>query len=143
MPVKMKMVKDFNLKKIKLDVHRELNDAIVIIAKNIEHGIKVKKQFGQPFTPNAESTELRKGFNHRLKEFGDMMDSRSMQFTFATKAKQVSTLLPVANRIDAAFYNHFGTSNIPETLFWGISKQAELLAVRKVEEKINRLVDNA
>ena len=137
------MERNFSFKNLNLDLHRELNDSIVIVAKNIEHGIKIKKQFGQPFQPNAESTELRKGFNHRLKDTGLMMDSRSMQFTFATKRNQVATLLPKSDRIDAAFYNHFGTDKIPETPFWGISKRASLLAFKKIEELIERALKNA
>ena len=59
--IEAKVSKNFNLKKIKLDLSEELNDGIDIIARDIEKGIDRGAQFNKPFKRNVDSTIKKKG----------------------------------------------------------------------------------
>jgi hypothetical protein len=52
--IQAKITKNFDLRKIKLDIHRELNQGIDIIADNISEGIDRGGQFGKRFAPERE-----------------------------------------------------------------------------------------
>lgn len=128
--------KKFNLKNIKLDLHKELNNGIDIIALDIRQGIERGSQFGELFAPNAKLTIKIKGFNHPLKHRGLMMNESKMIKGKATKNNQKATLLPNEKRIDIANWNQNGTDNIPARPFWGISEKAEDTIMKHIEGQI-------
>ena len=130
-----KVTKNFDLRKLKLDLHRELNQGIDIIAENIEESIDNGQQFGMAFAPNKPATVKRKGHNKPLIDTGLMKDEGRMRKTKATTAKQEATLLPNHQRESIGFWNDQGTPNIPSRKFWGISVRAD--------NKIDKIIDKA
>ena len=141
--MKLNVTKNFNLRNIKLDLSRELNVSIDYIAADIERGIDQSRQFGKGFVPNAEFTIKKKGFDHPLKETGNMKKVSNMVKTKATKTRQVATLRPSADNLDKAEYNNFGTKTIPARQFWGISEDSEKEALAFAERKIMEELKNA
>ena len=132
----MKIRRNFNLNKIKLDLSKVLNTGIKIISSDIQQGIERGSQFGRAFVPNAPSTVKKKGFNHPLKHTGLMMNAGKMIKGKATRNKQTATLSPHERRIDIAFWNDQGTDNIPARPFWGISEKAEKNILKMAEQEI-------
>ena len=132
----MKIVKKFDLGKIKLDLHRELNQGIDLIALDINQGIERGSQFGSAFKPNARATVLKKGFNHPLKHTGLMMNEKRMTKQKATRNRQVAILTPNVKRVDIGYYNDQGTDTIPARPFWGISEKAEKEVMKRIEGRI-------
>jgi len=133
--------KDFDLKKLDLDLSKQINWAIKLIAKDIENGIDAGAQFGKRFKPNAKSTADRKGFNHPLKDTGLMKDQKRMIKRIATKANPTGELLPNAKRIDIGFYNQAGTNTIPSRPWFGISSDAERKIITKMTEELKRRIN--
>ena len=139
--IQAKITKNFDLRKIKLDLHRELNQGIKIIADDIERGIDNGSQF-QKFFPDIETkTADRKGHNQPLIDKKILKDASKMKKTEATTAKQEATLLPAKEREDIAFWNHFGTDNIPARPFWGISDRAFNRVLKIAENTVRKNVD--
>lgn len=133
--------KDFDLKKLDLDLSKQINWAIKLIARDIENGIDAGTQFGRRFKPNAPSTIKEKGFNHPLKDTGLMKDQKKMIKKIATKVKPIGELAPNAKRIDIGAYNQAGTNTIPSRPWFGISSDAENKIIRKMTEEIKRRID--
>jgi hypothetical protein len=141
--VNVKVNKNFNLNNIKLDLHRELNKGLDIIALDIQKGIERGSQFGRPFKRNAESTIKRKGFDHPLKHTGLMMNSGKMARTPATREHPVAVLTPHEDRVDIGYWNDSGTATIPARPFFGISNKAEKELMQHVEFRITREIRRA
>jgi hypothetical protein len=145
--VNVKVNRNFNLNNIKLDLHRELNKGLDIIALDIQKGIEKGSQFGKPFKRNAKSTIKKKGFDHPLKHTGLMMNSGKMARTKATRNNQVAVLTPHESRVDIAFYNDSGSGYAgpgpPARPFWGISSKAEKEIMRHIEGSIAREIRRA
>jgi hypothetical protein len=145
--VNVKVNKNFNLNRIKLDLHRELNKGLDIIALDIQKGIEKGSQFGKPFKKNAKSTIKKKGFDHPLKHTGLMMNSGKMAQTKATRTHQIAVLSPNEKRVDIAFYNDSGTGYAgpgpPARPFFGISNKAEKEIMKHVEFRITREIRRA
>ena len=141
MELKLKVTKNFDLSKLKIDLSQELNVGIKLIQSNIAEGIHKGGNFGRAFQRNAESTIKRKGFDHPLRETGLMMNPTSMMVSKASRSRQRATLLPNENRITIAYWNQNGTATIPSRFFWGISEHTENRIMNFVEKKIDRLID--
>lgn len=140
--LKIRMKKNFNLSKIRLDFSKTLNTGIRIVASDINQGIGRGSQFGKPFKRNAESTIKKKGFDHPLKDTGLMMDISQMGIGKAGYANQRAYLLPNEDRVDIGFWNDQGTNKIPARPFWGISQKAEknimAMAMAHIKTEIRR-----
>jgi hypothetical protein len=141
--IDMKITKDFDLGRVSLDLSKELNDGIDIIADDINKGIEEKQQFGKAFPDNAESTEKKKGFNHPLKDTGLMKDPDRMIKKKATRTRQVAELYPNERRANIAYWNQNGTDRIPRRPFWGISEDAKKRIFRLVERRIDKALRDA
>jgi len=139
----MKVTRNFDLSKIKLDLHRELNQGIDIVGKNIEEGIDNGQQFQQVFAPNKPATIKRKGSTKPLIDTGLMKDESRMQKTKATTAKQEATLLPNPKRVSISFWNDDGTPTIPAREHWGISIRADDKIDKMIDKKIGKQIDRS
>jgi len=143
MKMDLKVSKDFDLNKFRLDLSEELKDGINMVARDIEHGIDRGSQFGKPFKKNAISTIRLKGFDHPLKETGLMKNKNKMIKRFYKKAdEQIGELLPNEKRIDIGYWNQEGTNKIPSRPWFGISEDAERKVVTKIEEKIKKQIEH-
>jgi len=139
----MKVIKNFDLDNITLDLSKELNDAVDVIALDIQRGIEKKRQFGKKFAKNADSTIRKKGFDHPLYDTGLMFNADAMIKTKATPVKQQATLSPNEKRIDIAFWNDSGTDTIPARHFWGISQKAEKEILVRAVARIHQILESA
>jgi hypothetical protein len=124
--IQAKVTRNFDLSKIKLDLHRELNQGIDIIADNISEGIDTGGQFGKKFKEIEPETGKRKGHFQPLIEDGILRDADRMQKTKATPAKQEATLLPAEERVDISFWHNTGAKPNPKREHWGISTRASI-----------------
>ncbi len=145
--ISAKVTKNFDLSKIKLDLSRELNQGIDIVAENIEEGIDNSQQFGAVFEKNEKSTldqKRRKGQGSKpLIATGLLKDESKMVKTKATTAKQEATLLPHPDREDVALWNDQGTDNIPARPHWGISTRADDKIDKIIDKKIRKAIDRS
>ena len=141
--INAKITKNFDLRKIKLDLHRELNQGIDIVADDIERGINQGSQFGKRFAKLDPATSKRKGHDKPLIDKGILKDASKMQKTKATAGNQEATLLPAEERVDVSFWNHFGTDNIPAREHFDISKRAEKKVVTLTEKRIIKSIERS
>jgi hypothetical protein len=133
--IQAKITKNFDLRKIKLDIHRELNQGIDIIADNISEGIDRGGQFGKRFKDIKKETGNRKGHFQPLIDTGLLKDESRMVKGKATSAKQEATLLPAPEREDISFWHNTGAKPNPQREHWGISTRAD--------DKIDKIIDKA
>lgn len=141
--IQAKVTKNFDLRKIKLDLHRELNQGIEIVADDIERGIDNGSQFGKRFAENEPSTLKQKTGNKPLIDTELMKDADRMQKTKASTANQEATLLPAPDREDIAFWNQEGTKNITARPFFDISKRAEKKVIILMEKRIIKNIERS
>jgi hypothetical protein len=139
--ISAKVTKNFDLRKINLDLHRDINKGIKIIAEDIERGIDNGSQFGKRFKDIDEKTAKRKGHNRPLIDKGVLKNPDKMQVTLATTAKQEATILPAPEREDVSFWNHFGTDNIDAREHWGVSDRAFKKIIFNMENTIRKSID--
>ena len=146
------LIKNFDLRKIKLDLHKELNNGLDIVALDIQKGIDRQSQFGKPIPRNEESTLKKKkakgwGTKSLIAEKKWLRDSGKMIKTKATREHQIATLLPKEERIEIAYWlQEEGVETkhgIKHYEFWGISDKADEVITQKMFAHISREVDNA
>ena len=137
----VKVVKNFDLGKIKFDLSKELNLAGQIIRKDhfqrLERGKGVKGTNMRALKP---STIKRKGSSKILVDTGKM---RNLVIKKANKNNQVVEISPgkkptrngVTNQ-EIGYYHQTGAGHLPEREWFGISKQAEIDAIKMVEMRI-------
>lgn len=136
--IQAKITKNFDLRKIKLDLSRELNAGAKIVKDDIGRGIDNGSQFGKRFAELDPKTAARKGHDRPLIDKGILKDPEQMQVTEATVAKQEVSILPALDRVDVSFWNHFGTDNIPAREHWGVSKRAFNRVMKLIETRIRK-----
>ena len=144
MDVKMEM--KFDLNKIKLDLHRELNSSGNIIKQ--DHFTRLERGMGVngPMKNLAPSTIEAKGFDQILVDTGKM---RNLVIEEATKSDQTVTLYPgkkelrgkVTNQQIGAF--HQEGDGVPKREWFGITKKAEKKCNKIIEDRIDRILNNA
>ena len=139
--INAKVTKNFDLSKISLDLHRELNRGIDIIADDIEAGIDKGIQFGEVFKPIEEKTADRKGHDRPLIDTGDLKDAGKMVKSEATAQTQVATLLPNEEREDISFWHNTGAKPNPPREHWGISNKAELKVDKIIDKAVRKQID--
>ena len=147
MTLNMKMTANFDLGKIKLDLHRELNQGIDVVADNIQEGVDNGIQFQRPLKANKDSTlkqkkRLGQGSKPLIAE-GILRDESKMQRTDATTTKQEATLRPPAGREKVSFWNQEGTPNIPSRPHFAISIKAEAKVDKIIDTKIRKAIDRS
>ena len=147
MKLNIDIEKKFNLKNIRLNLSKELNDAGRIIRsdhfKRLERGMGAN---GRPLKNLADSTIASKGFDQILVNTGKM---RNLVIKKATAQKQVVELNPgtkqrrgkVTNQ-EIGYYHQNGLG-VPKREWFGITKEAEKKSIKAIELKINRILRNA
>jgi len=142
--------KNFNLNKIKLDLHRELNQAAQIIRKDhyqrLEKGQGVD---GSQMKSLKSSTIKRKGNDKILVDTGKM---RNLIIEKATPTNQIVEIHPERKQkykdsgvtmLDVGEFHQKGAGNLPKREWFGISKKAEQNSLKLIELKIDRELKNA
>ena len=140
--------KKFNLKKINLNLSKELNEAGKIIRKDhvtrLERGTGVD---GNQMERLAASTIEAKGFNQILVNTGQM---RNLDMERATASKQVVTVFPGKKRKRGKSETQKGVTNaqiglyhqngdgVPKREWFGISLEAENKSIKAIEFAIER-----
>ena len=147
MKLNINLSKKFNLKKIKLNLSRELNEAGKIIRKDhitrLERGMGAD---GNRMENLADSTIEAKGFDQILVNTGKM---RNLVIERATAKKQEVVLYPgrkekrgkVTNQQIGGFHQH--GKGVPKREWFGISQDAEKKAMRAIKLKIEKALRNA
>lgn len=139
--IQAKVTKNFDLRKINLDLSRDINKGIRIVADDIERGIDNGSQFGKRFKDIDPKTAKRKGHERPLIDKGILKDASKMQITEATTANQEATLLPPPEREDVSFWNHFGTEHIDAREHFGVSDRAFKKVMFNMENTIRKSID--
>ena len=141
--IKVKM--DFDLRKINLDLSKELNLAGQIISKDhftrLERGQDANEK---QMTPLKDATIARKGFNQILVDTGKM---RNLVVDEATKASQEVNIHPGERQkyknskvtmSDVGGFHQEGNKNLPKREWFGISKKAEANITKMITHRIDR-----
>ena len=149
MKANINITKNFDLRKINLDLSKELNYAGDIIIddhfKRLERGLDANEK---PMQHLADSTIDAKGFNQILVHKDKM---RHLVRTDASKRKQNVTIRPGFKQKrkggntneDIAAFHQEGNPNLPKREWVGISKKAEKRALKLMEDRIDKMIRNA
>jgi len=144
----VKVEKNFDLSRIKFDLSKELNLAGQIIRKDhfqrLEKGQGVNGNKMEELKP---TTIKRKGSSKILVDTGKM---RNLVIKKANKKNQVVEIFPgkkatrngVTNQ-EIGYYHQTGAGHLPEREWFGISKQAEIDAIKMVEMRIEQELNRA
>ena len=145
MDVKMEMKFDFS--KIKLDLHKELNSSGNIIKQ--DHFSRLERGMGVNGAMKnlAPSTIEAKGFDQILVNTGKM---RNLVMERAKKSNQTVTIYPgkkqlrgkVTNQEIGTFHQD-GGGNLPKREWFGITKKVEKRCTKIIEDRIDRILNNA
>ena len=143
------MTKNFDLKKINLDLTKELNRAGQIIKvdhfKRLERGMGV----GGPMKNLKGATVDAKGFDQILVKSGKM---RNLVIDKATKMNQEVVVHPGEKQTykgtdvtmsDVGGFHQSGAGNLPVREWFGITKKAEKRIVKMMELEIEREIKRA
>ena len=143
------MTKNFDLKKINLDLTKELNRAGQIIKvdhfKRLERGMGV----GGPMKNLKGATVDAKGFDQILVKSGKM---RNLVIDNATKMNQEVVVHPGEKQTykgtdvtmsDVGGFHQSGAGNLPVREWFGITKKAEKRIVKMMELEIEREIKRA
>ena len=142
--------KKFNLRRIKFDLHKELNKGGFIIRQDhidrLDRGLGVD---GRGMKPLAPGTIQAKGHDQILVDTDKM---RRLNVKKATPQKQLVEIAPGDKRKypntnltakDIGGFHQAGGRRLPKREWFGISKTAEKRVIKMVESKINREFRNA
>ena len=143
----IKMKTNFDLSKIKLDLHKELNLCGNIIKQ--DHFSRLERGMGVngPMKNLAPSTIEAKGFDQILVNTGKM---RNLVMERANKSNQMVTIYPgkdqlrgkVTNQQIGAFHQE-GGGNLPKREWFGITKKVEKKCNKIIENRIDKALSNA
>ena len=141
---------NFDLKKIKLNLSKELNFVGQIIKKDhyqrLEKGKAVDGSGMQQLQP---ATIKRKGNSKILVDSGKM---RHLNIVKATSKKQVVQVHPgrrekyknsKVTMADVGAYHQEGRGTLPERIWFGISEDAEARALKLIEQRIEQEINRA
>tara|TARA_R100001082_G_C4365876_1_gene161915 strand:- start:4017 stop:4463 length:447 start_codon:yes stop_codon:yes gene_type:complete len=140
--------KNFDLKKIKLDLSKELNFSGDIIVKDHFKRLNVGTDAnGRGMKQLKPATVARKGSDQVLVDKDKM---RHLVRSRATKAKPFVNIHPgkkqkrdgVTNA-QIGLYHQTGAGRLPKREWFGITKKAEKQCLKAVELRIEKLIRNA
>jgi len=141
----VKLQKNFDLGKIKLDMHRELNFSADIIVLDIENGIISGRDInGRPFTKLQPETIAKKRKDRNASPRTALYATGTMKKAYvpkgkrANKTRQVVEIIPAKKRKDIGVYHQKGGGNLPKREWFGISKTAEKRAYKAMELRIEQ-----
>ena len=149
---------DFDLKKISLDLSKELNLASGMVIKDIsdknKSGVDIHGQKLPALKKSTIKAKQKRNAPHpsrALFDTGRMVGKGSVKGTGgrgaylsdrASKAKQVATISVAKNREDIGAYHNEG-DGVPKREWFGISKKAEKDIFRMVELRIQEMIRRA
>tara|TARA_Y100000310_G_scaffold313281_1_gene361466 strand:+ start:348 stop:782 length:435 start_codon:yes stop_codon:yes gene_type:complete len=137
------VTKNFNLNKINLDMHRELNRAAQII--KLDHFQRLEK--GQGIRGALKPSKKKIG--KTLVESGKM---RNLVIDKATKQTQEANVHPgqkesypgkTVTMSDVGGFHQTGAGNLPVREWFGITRKAEKNIIKMVEDQIERQIRRA
>ncbi len=137
----------FDLKNLKLNLAKELNEVGRIIRKDhfqrLERGLGIKGVM----TKLKDSTIKKKGHDKILVDTGKM---RNLILNKASKSKQLVTLHPgkkqkrkggITNADIGSFHQEGNSANnLPKREWFGITKEVQVKAIKMMELKISKII---
>lgn len=114
------------------------------IVNRVVRGVQLN---GKPYTPNAESTEKKKGFNRRLIAKGKtFVNARTYNIKSATKSNQKATIYLEDDVAEIGMYNQAptGAGKIKpkdKVVFYGVSEDSEKDGLKDIDKYINDQTD--
>ena len=144
----VKVEKKFDFSRIRFDLSKELNLFGQIVRK--DHVSRLEKGQGvdgSKMEKLKQATINRKGASKILVDTGKM---RNLVIEKATKKNQVVEIYPgkkatrngVSNQ-QIGYYHQTGAGHLPERKLFGISKKAEIDAIKMVEMRIEQELNRA
>ena len=142
------VTKNFDLGKINLDVHKELNLVGGIIKKDHYQRLESGQGINGKMQSLAPSTIKRKGHGKILVDSGKM---RNLVVDKATKTNQQVVVHPGTSNYlksnvsmdEVGEFHQKGTKHLPKREWFGMTKNVERDAFRLIEARIERELKNA
>ena len=139
---------NFDLKRINLNLSREINDAADIIVSDIKSGIQYGRDIeGKPFTKLNPATITAKRLSGSKTPRMILSDKEKMKKVYvskkASKSSQSAEIIPPKKRSDVGVYHQEGKGTLPERIWFGVSKTAEKKAMDMMELRIEQEIRNA
>ena len=150
MNIGLRVEKNFDLGKIKLDLSKELNMSADIIILDIENGINYGRDInGTKFKKLAPSTIRGKRLGGSKTPRIALSDKEIMKKVYvpsgkrATQSNQSVEIIPPKKRADIGVYHQTGNPVLPKREWFGISKTAESRAFKMIELMIEKEIRDA
>ena len=147
MKADIKLEKNFDLSRFKLDLSTELNDIAGAImedhSRRLQHGQGVDmKMYKEKLKRKTVASKRAKGYpKPRIPLYATGMMSKIKHKQKATKSNQLAILKP-ANKRDEIGYYHQEGDGVPKREWFGITKKQDEKAIKNMERKINKIIDN-
>lgn len=145
--LKMSVVKDWDLRRVNLDLHREINLAANVIKRDIQEHIADERRIDNeqkqaPLSPLTIAAKKAKGGKPELHAEDILIETenlwRNQKIEKATSASQRAIITIGPERAEIAEYIQEGTENMPARPFFGISTKGEEGAMLIVDKAIDR-----
>lgn len=140
--------KAFNLKKIKFDLSKEINEAAKAVVKDhdrrLSFGQGVDGKMMAKLQPSTIKSKRLKGYAKPrvpLYATGTMKNLRIDKK--ATKLDQEARLTPPKSRSEIGVYHQEGNINLPQREWFGVTEKVEKDLLRTMSIKIERILRNA
>ena len=145
--LKMSVVKDWDLRRVNLDLHREINLAANVIKRDIQEHIADERRIDNeqkqaPLSPVTIAAKMDKGGVSAIHAEDILIETenlwRNQHIEKATPTNQRATITIGPERAEIAEWLQSGTENMPERPFFGISQKGEDGALLIVDKAIDR-----
>lgn len=140
--------KAFNLKKIKFDLSKEINEAAKAVVKDhdrrLSFGQGVDGKMMAKLQPSTIKSKRLKGYAKPrvpLYATGTMKNLRIDKK--ATRVSQEARLTPPKSRSEIGVYHQEGNINLPQREWFGVTEKVEKDLLRTMSIKIERILRNA
>ena len=142
------VTKNFDLGKINLDVHKELNLVGGMIKKDHYKRLEKGQGINGKMQSLADSTIKQKGHGKILVDSGKM---RNLVVDKATKTNQQVVIHPGTSNYpgssvsmdEVGEFHQKGGKDLPKREWFGITKQVERDAIKLIEMRIEKEIDRA
>lgn len=140
--------KAFNLKKIKFDLSKEINEAAKAVVKDhdrrLSFGQGVDGKMMAKLQPSTIKSKRLKGYRKPrvpLYATGTMKNIRIDKK--ATRLDQEARLTPPKSRSEIGVYHQEGNINLPQREWFGVTEKVEKDLLRTMSIRIERILRNA
>lgn len=140
--------KAFNLKKIKFDLSKEINEAAKAVVKDhdrrLSFGQGVDGKMMAKLQPSTIKSKRLKGYAKPrvpLYATGTMKNLRIDKK--ATRVNQEARLTPPKSRSEIGVYHQEGNINLPQREWFGVTEKVEKDLLRTMSIRIERILRNA